>query len=1828
MEITATVLTNGANVHGRVRTNTASLASTTEEGTDVADRTATSDVYIVEPSPAPLKTADNTEPRAGEAITYTVTARNLNTGNLAQQRSTLHDAVLVDCVPAGLVVRPASLTTGVGSATVEPVGSNGCAAGRTPVVWQVGDLGWRSVADAGGADPWPTLTYVVDVDPAAGGAAEYTNVATLTGTSMDGVVADEKSYSATAQETVIVPGGALTKSVDEALVPVGGLATYDLEIALPQDVNFYDATVIDQLPAGIAPASVVLTGSTCTYADVAGGACGVVAAPGSELAPVGQLHGWFLGDVPADARPRTVTVTYTAVVGVVPGNVAGTPLRNSAVLRWNQVDQPGTPALDDTFDAATDESAVTVTVTEPSLSVDKVVDLAAPQPGQTFTYTVRITNATGAAVSAAHDVDLVDTVPAGVQVVGTPDNGGVAAGGSPGGGTVTWSDLGPIAPGATLVLTYQARLVSPAPDTAQVNVADITEYTSLDDADGSGRSYDGPSDDATVAPALPVIDVVKTVLDPAPAYLGEPTRWQIEVTNSGTATAYDVDVEDVLPTGWLYDTDSARVSLAGGPAAARNPDTVTGSPVQTLTWDDLGDLAVGETLLITFGAVPQESLAPAGVGSGVAQVNAASATAQDLDGAAGSVVTDDSDTAQTRIDAADVTILKEAVGIPVAGSTFTWRITVTNDGPDLAVGPFTVTDDLPPAVTGASATGTGWTCSTALATVTCDRTTPIDSLASGDPFPVITLTALVPAGLTPGTALVNEASVEARTYELDPSDNSSEVSVDSIAVADLGIVKALVGDLVPGAEATYTIDVTNSGPSVARGPIVVTDTLPAGLSYVSFSGTDWDLDRAGQELTFTWAGATPVPVGALPQISIVVGVDSAVAAPVTNAATVTEPTDPTTGPEAPDSSSVTTSPTPSADLAVTKSSPGRFLAGTRDFYELVVSNGGPSDDAGPIRVVDTLPAGLDYVDVTSTEAWSCSAVVRVVTCTLPAGLTADASSTLRLAVDIAETTTGDLVNTAVVSSPTADPNPGNDEGRDDTGVTVEADLVVTKTVVTDPVVAGEPITYEIRVRNEGPATSPGTITVTDRLAPELELVSVGGTGWTCTGDRDLVCDRTAALPDGQTAGVITVVADVASSAGGVALVNSANVAGPATDPVPDNTSTVSSTVGEDTELVVTKSVNAPTTVRAGENASFSIVVDNTGSSDARSVVVADVLPAGMTLVSVSGAGWSCIAATCSRDRIVAQTSAPELTVLALVGSAVPDGTVLTNEVTVSTVTPGDLPAGNTDDADVTIAAEADLELVKTHPTGAAIAGAPTSFELRVSNLGPSVAVGPLVVSDQLPAGMTYLSAGAPWSCVDGAELVCSLPGDLAAPGTAPALTIQVMVGAGVSAGLLTNTARVDSSTTDPVPGNDADSADVTVSRLADLSVTKTHDGTARVGDPLTFTLQVSNAGPSTARDVVLADPLPEGLTLVSAEGVGWTCDVTGGEVSCTLDDPLPPLADAEPVTVVATVTPAAYPSVANVGTVSGSTPDADPDDNTSTDTVPVPPLVDLSITKTLRGTLVVGETATYELVVTNQGPTPAPGPITISDPLPTGLRGVSAQGDGWACDVTDAAVTCVRADALGVGDSTTVELEVEVLPEAYPSVVNTADVSSPAEEQGLEDNSASAPGEVTPTVDLTLDKELVSVKSGRVAYLLSVTNQGPSDTVSPVKVRDALPGRLTLVSAKGRGWSCSTQPDLVSCVYAGVVEVGATVSIRLLAEIDPDADDGSEIVNTAVQSGGGDPDRDHDSASFTVPDDGVSPSAGNNLPDTGGPAGWLVLLSMGLTMAGGTVLIRRRAHLR
>ena len=231
----------------------------------------------------------------------------------------------------------------------------------------------------------------------------------------------------------------------------------------------------------------------------------------------------------------------------------------------------------------------------------------------------------------------------------------------------------------------------------------------------------------------------------------------------------------------------------------------------------------------------------------------------------------------------------------------------------------------------------------------------------------------------------------------------------------------------------------------------------------------------------------------------------------------------------------------------------------------------------------------------------------------------------------------------------------------------------------------------------------------------------------------------------------------------------------------------------------------------------------------------------------------------------------------------------------STTSPGDDTIDNIVTAPVGVAAVADLAIVKSHDGSQVRAGDNTTFTFVVDNItGPSNAIADVVISDVLPVGFTFLAATGPWKSVPGdpatvggqpvscTYVAAGVPVPLPARATAGDLVMWVETSPSLLPSTLRNTASVDSPTTDPNPANDSSFVDVTIVTETDLTITKTAgESPAVIGDAVTWTLVVTNAGPSNAFDVTVTDAVPSSVIAVTAVGgTDWRCAVTGNLVSC------------------------------------------------------------------------------------------------------------------------------------------------------------------------------------------------------------------------------------------------------------------------------------------------------------------------------------------------------------
>lgn len=125
----------------------------------------------------------------------------------------------------------------------------------------------------------------------------------------------------------------------------------------------------------------------------------------------------------------------------------------------------------------------------------------------------------------------------------------------------------------------------------------------------------------------------------------------------------------------------------------------------------------------------------------------------------------------------------------------------------------------------------------------------------------------IPANLPTSTYLVYIEAMDQSTWAYGP-----HITIQAVDTRpDLTITKKSVDPLLAGQNATYQVMVTNVGTGPAAGPITVTDTLGAGLSFVSATGSGWTCTGVGQTVTCTQPG--PLAAGqSLPLLTMTVAI--------------------------------------------------------------------------------------------------------------------------------------------------------------------------------------------------------------------------------------------------------------------------------------------------------------------------------------------------------------------------------------------------------------------------------------------------------------------------------------------------------------------------------------------------------------------------------------------------------------------------------------------------------------------------------------------------------------------------------------------------------------------------------------------------------------------------------------------------------------------------------------------------------------------------------------------------------------------------------------------
>ncbi len=1534
------------------QTNTATITHSDQFDPNTGNRSATATETPQQADLVISKSVNNPTPNVGDTITYTITLAD-NGPNSAT------NVQVSDLLPSGLLFLAAVPSEGI----YDPVTG----------LWTVGTV-------------VTTVTQSLQIQAEVISPGSTVNTATITHADQFDPVTSNNT--ATTSENPQEANLSVTKTVDNPTPNVGKNITYTVTVTDNGPSDATNVTVGDPLPAGLSFVSA--DAGQGTYDESSGT--------------------WTVGNLD---NGSSAVLTVTATVE------SPSPSTNTAMITHaDQIDpNPGNNA-----------ASTVVTPQQADLFITKNLNNSAPNVGDTITFIVSVgdngpNNATGVSVS--------DLLPAGLTF-----DSAMASEGSYDSATGVWT-VGSVNLATAQTLEIQATVSMP---NATTNIATISGADQFDPVPGNNRAL------VLVVPQQADLAVTKTVSNPTPN-VGNVISYTVTLSNIGpdiaTNAATHIEVLEPIPPGLAFvlaapsqgtfdattgvwnvgsvnpaspqtllvlatvispqpTTNTVTITRADqyDPNPANNTATAVETPQQadvaiaktvsnsapnvgdtityTITVTDNGpDNAtnVNITDALPAGLVPI-SASPS-VGSynsttgGWTVGNLSNGTSQTLQITArvtspGPVTNLAAITHADQFDPntanntasilvtpqqADLAISKSvSSSTPNVGDTITYTVTLSDSGPNNATS-VEVLDALPSGLSFVAAMPSQGTYDSATGLWT------VGTVDVGTP-----LTLAVEATVSSPGPETNVASIS-HADQFDPvTANNTAMTTLTPQQADLALSKT-TSDPTPnvGETVTFTITLTDNGPDSATNA-QVTDLLPSGLTFVSDTPSQGTYDSA----TGLWSVGT-VSVGVRQTLLIEATVASANA--LTNVATIThadqfDPNPANNTAIAPDSPE-------QADLALTKTvdNPTPNVGSTITFT-IGLSNLGPND-ATNVAVADALPAGLSLISETPSEGtydpttglWTVGSVSN------------GDSQTLQIVASVMSPDATTNVAT-ITHSDQFDPNTANNTATT-TQTPQQADLALAKGVSDGTPNVGATITYTVTLSNTGPNAATN-VQVTDLLPSGLSFVSDtpsqgtydSGTGvWnvgavTTTSPQTLLIEATVTSPLPQT---------------NTATITHADQFDPVTT---NNTATVSLTP-QQADLALAKSVSDGTP-NVGATITYTVTLSNTGPNAATNVQVTDLLPSGLSFVSDtpsqgtydSGTGvWNVGAVT--------TTSPQKLLILAMVTSPDPQ----TNTATITHADQFDpVTTNNTATASLT-PQQADLALAKRVSDGTPNVGDSITYTVTLSNNGPDGATN-VQVTDPLPAGVNFVSATpseGTYNSVSGLWTVASVT-------TSAPLTL-VLQGTVVDAGQIINTATITHSDQfDPDTSNNSASAPET-SQEADLALAKAvNDPTPNVGETITYTVTLSNLGPTDATNVEVRDELPDGVTFVSASPSEGTYNSTTGLWT------VGSVITSTPETLVVSATIVSPRPQINTATIAHSDQfDPNHDNNTATIVV-TPQQADLTLKKVVNDpTPTVGDTITYTVTLGNNGPDGATN-VEVTDVLPPGVSFVSATPSQGAYD--------------------------------------------------------------------------------------------------------------------------------------------------------------------------------------------------------------------------------------
>ena len=1336
-------------------------------------------------------------------------------------------------------------------------------------------------------------------------------------------------------------------------------------------------------------------------------------------------------------------------------------------------------------DNSTLEDDVAVNVKgDTTLDITKVANTTLVNPGDVIKYTVQIT---AGGLSDSLDVILTDNLS---EMFFDVSKATYSINGIDKGAWIGNANLGTISSGMTV------NVVITVPVKAYVDVGKLNSITNFASVINSDKKA---ANDTNIVP-INVIDLAvnKTANHQNKTYnYGDNVEYVIEIVNNGPGIATDIIATDNLPEGLKF----INANVPGGwtLSISNNKITINGEK-----------LANGEKVLITIIAKAAKSNATL--------INNIKVNGTGFD----SNISNNNDSETVKVTPlVDLAITKVVDNAnPLFDSIITYTITVVNNGPDASTD--VVVKDIWPANGLKFITSTG----------TYNPATGIWNVGELGSNEIATLT--ITAKTTAVGKFENKVSVNGTGYDSNLSNNNASVNITVPDCVILNITKVATGgivseepnkEVIAGEKITYTVIVSNYGPSVATN-VYLTDLFNADelLNMEYNSNGNWVKYNNGIALG-------DIDVNEAVMILFRATVNHSTRGLINNTVKITTDIKDARGNfeanetvKAIDNSTLVINKTSNVDAI----NPGDLFN-----YTIVITAEGSSDSLGVILTDKLDQSLLDaqnavfYVNGNYVGKWNGSYNIG----TLKTGN----SVTVTIEVKALNSANKDIFNKAIVENEEGFINESNKTVHVNT-----VDLAINKTSDKVTYKYLDNVIYTIVVTNHGSDDS-FNVTVRDMLPNTLRFISASGNYDPVTGIWFI-----GHLAKGQSA-TLTITAQAIFP--GI-ITNDANVTGSGYDVnLTNNHDNITITVPDCVILNVNKVaiggvINITGGIKnvvAGEEVIYQVLVSNHGPSTAVNVVLTDNYQTkDLTVVAYSLDNITWIPYTKGANiNLGDMTSGSSILVYfkAMVNASTRG--IVHNVVNITTDT-DDVRGIFSAEEHVNVMANSTLKVDKTAEIKELNPGDTIHYIITVTAGGSSDSLN-IVLKDILDS--TLLDVNSATYAVDGVNKGV-WTGSLSLGKIATGNSVTVDIWAKVLSSADRDVFNLVNVTSDEHPEGNTSNVSVHV-RIVDLAVDKLiNNSVPKYLDMIEYTIVVVNNGPDKSFNVTVGDLLPDGVKFISSNGQ-YNPD-TGVWFVGDLDA-------NESATLKIVVQVIKVGNITNNVNVTGTGHDTNLTNNNDSVSVSVPDCVILDISKVANSTVIVaGENVGYTVVINNYGPSVA-SDVVLKDVYNVkelfGLQ-YSLNGNDWF-NYNEA----INLGNIDVGASVTVYFRAKVNASVRGDVLNTVNITTSVDDArgNFTDNE---------TVNIIANTTLVVVKDAEIKelnpgdiihYIITVTADGSSDSLN-VNLRDILDNKLLDINSAKYSINGGILNDFNGNIYLGNMLTGTAVTVDIWAKVLSSAD--------------------------------------------------------------------------